>query len=99
MQYARDGYELTWEGAMLQDRLKKVPPHLFGWQLSPMVGRQDTIIMTISKSVGKNIPSRVIEPSKDILGLKIYCTVLRSQELPITKKSTQCHLDIPQKLR
>jgi hypothetical protein len=38
---------------MLQDQLKKVLLHLFGWQLCLMENQQDAIIMIKSKPFGK----------------------------------------------
>ena len=62
MRYVRDGCELIWEGQMLQDQLKKVLTHLFGWPLCLMVGRQGTIFLTRSKSIGKISPYALSEP-------------------------------------
>jgi hypothetical protein len=64
MPCALDGCELTWEGAMLQDQSKKVPPHLFGWQLCLMAGQQDTITMIRSRAVGKKVLSLCIKAQK-----------------------------------
>jgi hypothetical protein len=46
---------------MLQDQLKKVPLHLFGWQLCLMADQQDAIIMIKSKQVGKKVLSLCIK--------------------------------------
>src|SRR5919108_4253548 len=84
MQYVLDGYELIWEGPMPPNRSKKVPPHLFGWQPWLTAGRQGTIIMTRSKSIGKNyLLSSIRELSCDILGLRMCHCQFSNYRSPI----------------
>ena len=47
MQHGPNGYELTWEGSMLQDQSKNVLPHLFGLQSCLKEGLQGSTLKRV----------------------------------------------------